>query len=180
MKAAAKSAATSRPRSKRAGGTSSARRKKPPGRCMVVGYDRTESARRAVAWAAGQLPADGTLVLVHACRPLHAPPTPLSSSQDRRLLGEAIIDELLLESDQELLDADMRVEISDHDPVKALTEAAHRHGASGIVVGSERHSRLHRALGTVTTELMQRSAVPVTVVPWLAGAPADDTEKPGG
>jgi nucleotide-binding universal stress UspA family protein len=49
-----------------------------------------------------------------------------------------------------------------------LTEAARRHGARAIVVGCEQHSRLHKALGTVTSELLKSSPVPVTVVPFLS------------
>ncbi len=51
-------------------------------RCLVVGYDRTESARGAVAWAAREVASAGKLVLVHSSRGLHTPPSPLSSGQD--------------------------------------------------------------------------------------------------
>lgn len=138
---------------------------------LVVGYDRSESSRRAVAWAAGQLGEDGTLILVHAGRPLHAPPSPLASKAERRRLGEAIVDELLLEGEDELRELDLRVEISDRDPVSALVAAAEEHRADAIVIGSEGHSALHRALGTVTTELIRRSPVPVTAVPPAVSEP---------
>jgi nucleotide-binding universal stress UspA family protein len=36
------------------------------------------------------------------------------------------------------------------------------------VVGSEHHSRLHKAIGTVTVELLAKSPVPVVVVPQTA------------
>jgi nucleotide-binding universal stress UspA family protein len=139
------------------------------GPCVVVGYDRTDSARRAVEWAAAELPANGRLVLVHACRPLHAPPSPLTSAEERRQFGRALIDELLLESDDPLIDAEVCVEVSDEDPVTALTDAARRHEARTIVVGCEQHSRLHRAIGTVTSELLRSSPVPVTAVPSTSG-----------
>jgi nucleotide-binding universal stress UspA family protein len=133
------------------------------GPCLVVGYDGRESARAAASWAAGSLPADGRLVLVYACRPLHAPPSPLASSDERHGLGQAFLDELAMDSEDALLDA--HTEVSDADPVSALTEAARRHRASGIVVGCEQHSRIHKALGTVISELLMRSPVPVTAVP---------------
>lgn len=135
-------------------------------RCLVLGYDRTESSRRAARWAARELSADGKLVIVHSCRPLHAPPPPFSSSQQRASLGNAVIDELLLESDDSLFDIDFETEVSDDDPVNALTQAARRHHASAIVVGCEQHSRLHNALGTVTSELLKSSPVPVIAVPF--------------
>jgi nucleotide-binding universal stress UspA family protein len=136
---------------------------KRDGPCLVVGYDGSESARAAASWAAGSLPGDGRLVLVYACRPLHAPPSPLASADERYGLGRAFLDELALDGEDALLDA--HTEVSDEDPVSALTEAARRHRASGIVVGCEQHSRMHKARGTVTSELLMRSPVPVTAVP---------------
>jgi len=141
---------------------------KPDGLCLIVGYDGSESARAAASWAAGTLPANGRLVLVYASRPLHAPTSPLVSADERRRLGQAFLDELALDGEQKLLDVPAHAEVLDEDPVRALVEAAHRHRASGIVVGCEQHSRLHRALGTVTSELLLRSPVPVTVVPPMA------------
>ncbi len=76
-----------------------------------------------------------------------------------------MIDELFLEGDDALFDIEVEAEISDRDPVTALTEAARRHGARAIVVGCEQHSRLHKALGTVTSELLKSSPVPVIAVP---------------
>jgi nucleotide-binding universal stress UspA family protein len=134
-------------------------------RCLVVGYDDTDSSRAAVSWAAAQLPEDGRLVIVYACRPLHAPPDPLSTAKERRALGRAVIDELMLSGEDALHDVEVHAEISDADPVSALLEAAHTHDAGAIVLGNERRSRLHRALGTATTELLLRSPVPVTTVP---------------
>ncbi|MCW3018262.1 MAG: hypothetical protein JWN10_570 [Solirubrobacterales bacterium] len=68
-----------------------------------------------------------------------------------------------MDSEDALLDA--HTEVSDRDPVSALPEAAGRHRAIGIVVGCEQHSRMHKALGTVTNELLMCSPVPVTAVP---------------
>jgi nucleotide-binding universal stress UspA family protein len=144
----------------------------PCGFCLVLGYDRTDSARLAAVWAAQQLPHDGKLVIVHACRPLHAPPSPLSSPQERHHFGRALVDELLLEGSDSLFDIDIEVEVSDRDPVSALLDAAQRHHARAIVVGSEHHSRLHRALGTVITELLNASPVPVITVPPAAAQDA--------
>ncbi len=134
-------------------------------RCLVVGYDRGESARAAVQWAARQLPPDGRLVIVFAEKPLHAPQSPLSSAGERRRFAGAAIDELLLETDGSVLDCEISTEISEQDPVSALREAARRHGAQAIVLGSQQHSRVHQAIGTVTSSLLKDSPVPVTVVP---------------
>jgi len=139
--------------------------KEPDGPCLVVGYDGSESARVAASWAAGSLPADGRLILVYACRPLHAPASPLSSADERRRLGRAFLDELALDAEDAFLEVAAHAEVSDEDPVSALTAAARRHHASAIVVGCAQHSRLHKAIGTVTSELLTRSPVPVTAVP---------------
>ncbi len=134
-------------------------------RCLVLGYDRSEGSRAAARWALEQLHPDGRLVIVHAGRPLHAPPSPLTSPQERTQLGRAIVDELLLEGDDRMRDLDLAVEILDEDPVNALIDAAARHQADAIVIGSKAHSRLHRAIGIVTDELLSRSPVPVIAVP---------------
>ncbi len=134
-------------------------------RCLVVGYDRGESARAAVEWAARQLPPDGRLVIVFAEKPLHAPQSPLSSAGERRHFAGAAIDELLLETDGAVLDCEISTEISEQDPVSALREAARRHGAEAIVLGSQQHSRVHQAIGTVTSGLLKDSPVAVTIVP---------------
>lgn len=142
------------------------------GTCLVLGYDGSESARRAAHWALGELVGDGKLVVVHSSRPLHAPPSPLSTPHERAERGRAILDELLLEGEDSLFDVDIATEISGEDPVKALLQAAEAHGASAIVVGSEHHSRLRRTLGTVTSELLRTSPVPVISVPWDGAAAA--------
>ena len=132
-------------------------------RCLVVGYDRGPAAQRAVQWAARQLPADGRVVIVFACKGLHAPS--LQSERERRSFAGAAIDELLLEAEDALLDREIVTEISDEDPVGALLEAAARHDAEAIVLGAQRHSPLQQALGTVTGELLKRSHVALTIVP---------------
>jgi nucleotide-binding universal stress UspA family protein len=152
----------------------SAREQDTGGQCMVLGYDGTDSARLAASWVARQLRPDGKLVIVHACRPLHATSSPLSSAKERRELGRALIDELLMETNV-LLEIEVEAEVSDRDPVSALIEAARDHAAQGIVVGHEPHSTLHRALGTVTSELLGTSPVPVTTVPLSAAAAAGQT-----
>lgn len=139
------------------------------GACVVVGYDGSESARAAARWAAASLPPDGKLVLVYASRPLHAPPSPLSSAHERDRIGRAFLDELALDGEEALLDVAAHAEISGEDPVHALIEAARRHDAGAIVVGCKQHSRLHKAIGTVTSELLMRSPVPITAVPSNTG-----------
>jgi nucleotide-binding universal stress UspA family protein len=72
---------------------------------------------------------------------------------------------LALDADDAFLEVAAHAEVSDEDPVSALTAAARRHRASAIVVGCQQHSRLHKAIGTVTSELLTCSPIPVTAVP---------------
>lgn len=135
-------------------------------RCMVLGYDRSESSRHAARWALSDLlSAGGKLVIVYACRPQHMPPSPLSTADERHETGRAILDELMLDGEDALFDIDLETEVSDQDPTTALIGAARRHDARAIVLGAKHHSHLHEALGTVTTELLKTSPVPVITVP---------------
>ena len=104
-------------------------------------------------------------MIVHAGQPLHVPPSPLSTHDERAELGRAMIDELLLEGEDSMRDLELAAEILDHDPVSALIDAATRHGASAIVIGHDRHSPLQSALGVVTSELLDASPVPVIAIP---------------
>jgi nucleotide-binding universal stress UspA family protein len=115
-----------------------------------------------------ELAAGGKLVIVYACWSQHTPPSPLSTADERRDEGRAVLDELLLGGNDALLDVELETQVSDQDPAAALVEAARRHGASAIVLGARHHSRLHGALGTVTTELLKTSPVPVITVPLSA------------
>ncbi len=148
--------------------------------CLVLGYDRTDSARIAATWAAGQLRPEGRLVIVHASRGLHVPSASPSSTAERRELGRALIDELLLEQADPRTDIEVEAYVSEHDPVTALTEAAERHGATAIVVGHEQHSAARRAVGTVTTALLGASPVPVIVVPPQAAGASGPSARSGG
>jgi nucleotide-binding universal stress UspA family protein len=134
-------------------------------RCMVLGYDASDSSRLALSWAASELQPDGKLVLVRSGRALHVPASPLSSSSERDQLGRAIFDELVLDVEDSLLDLQLITEVSEDDPASALLDAANRHGADAIVVGCERHSALHRALGVLTTQLLEHADVPIISVP---------------
>lgn len=133
--------------------------------CIVVGCDRSRGAKVAAEWAASQLGAGGTLVLVHACRSLLRPPSVLSTPEERIEIGHAVLDDLLMEAGAPLLDVEVEVQVLDEDPVSAILEVAGSHEAAAIVIGSEHRSRLRSAIGTLTEELLKRSSVPVVSVP---------------
>lgn len=147
------------------GATSGGSERRSGHSCLVVGYDGTDASDCAIAWAVGQLASDGRLVIVHACRALHAPSSPLTSERERRDLGRALLEEVCIDRGQANGDMLVHAEVADEDPVRALNRVGERCHADGIVVGHGSHSRLHRAIGTVTGELLARCTVPVTVVP---------------
>lgn len=143
-------------------------------RCLVVGYDRSTSAQIAAEWAARWLAPDGRLVIVHACRPLLTPPSAMSTPAERTAFGHALLDELMMSSGETLLDLDVDTEVLDDDPVTALLDAAERHDAQAIVIGSEHRSKLRAIVGTVTTELLRSTPVPLIAVPRSVGEPAHE------
>jgi nucleotide-binding universal stress UspA family protein len=146
----------------------------PSGHCMILGYDRSESARHAATWVTSELMRNGKLVIVYASRPLHTLPAPLST-HERHNLGRALLDELMLDGDNELFDIDFAMEVSDEDPVTALIDAARHHEAHAIVIGAKHHSRLYEALGSVTSELLKTSPVPVITIPSSASPVSGQT-----
>jgi len=145
------------------------------GRCLVVGYDRSASSQTAAEWAARWLAPDGRLVIVHACRPLLTPPSAMSTPAERASFGHALLDELMMDSGETLLDLDVETEVLDEDPVAALLDAARRHDAQAIVIGSEHRSKLRAVVGTVTTELLRSTPVPLIAVPRSVG---EQTHEP--
>jgi nucleotide-binding universal stress UspA family protein len=145
---------------------------------MVVGCDRSPSSRVAAEWAARQMRGTGTLVLVHACRPLMRPPAALSTPEERIEIGHAVIDEMLMEAGAALLDVDLEIEVIDEDPVQAILASASAHAAEAIAIGSEHRSRLRSAIGTVIEELLKAAVVPVIAVPEPMVASAGSTEQP--
>jgi nucleotide-binding universal stress UspA family protein len=147
-------------------------------RCMVVGCDRSPSSRVAAEWAARQMRGVGTVVLVHACRPLMLPPAALSTPEERIEIGHAVIDEMLMEAGAALLDVDLEIEVLDEDPVRALLESVSARTAEAIAIGSEHGSRLRSAIGTITEGLLKAAVVPVIAVPEPAAAPARSTGQP--
>lgn len=144
----------------------------PSGRCLVVGYDRSASSQIAAEWAARWLAPDGRLVIVHACRPLLTPPSAMSTPSERTAFGHALIDDLMMSSGETLLQLDVDTEVLDEDPVTALLDAAKRHEAQAIVIGSEHRSKLRAVVGTVTTELLRATPVPLIAVPRSVGEPS--------
>jgi nucleotide-binding universal stress UspA family protein len=133
-------------------------------RLVVVGYDGSEDAERAVEWAVRTAGAWGADVcIVHAVGLL----------EHAGLAGAARVDgaPALARAAEAGLDAS-RVEwrVEDGDPCTALLRAAERaqgEGASVLLVVGSRGSGAHAGtlLGSTSLELAEHAHVPLTIVP---------------
>jgi nucleotide-binding universal stress UspA family protein len=138
---------------------------------IVVGYDGSETARAAVAWAAERAGQSGTVYVVHCFSgpvdwydPLGAGHVP----EDHARRGKAVLDALLLEGGSALLDVDYELELVGGNPAKGITAVASERDADEIVVGSHGFGKLRAALGSVSHDLLHSADRPVTVIPYRA------------
>jgi nucleotide-binding universal stress UspA family protein len=124
------------------------------GRVIVAGYDGSATAKAAVDYAAREAGPDGYVLVVHAYG-------------DHLEHGRAVIDGLALEDDP-LLETEWEAELIEGPPAEAILDVAHARHADQIVVGSRGRGRLARAaLGSVSHELLNRSDVPVVIIPHI-------------
>ena len=133
---------------------------------IVLGYDESPGARRALAMAVSLAARfDEPLVLVYGAEPPGGLGEEFRAHQ-RALaeIGRTAIDHAVAGADA----AGVRtlVEVLDAKPAQALVEAADRHDARVIVVGTSGESPLRGAvLGSVPHKLLQISDRPVLCVP---------------
>ena len=128
---------------------------------VVVGYDGSEAARRAVAWASERAGGAGKVWIVHCLVP--GPAGPEGGEH-----GKAVLDALLLEGGNALLDVDYELELVDGDPAEALARSAREHDADEIAIGSRGFGKLRAALGSVSHDVLHRADRPVLVIPYNA------------
>ena len=145
-----------------------ARRPYLEGMNIVVGYDGSEFARKAVAYAARTAGPDGRVVIVHARDA--APPT--LTPRWRRMLdadheaeGRAILDAIVLEGNDELADAGWETRVVPGSPAEAVVGVAREVEADSIVVGSHGYGPIGALLGSVSHALIRIADRPVTVIP---------------
>lgn len=139
------------------------------GKSIVLGYDRSPGARRALDIAielAGSF--DVPLVLVHGI----APPGTVGEEADEARVALDELDERIAApavAAAEAAGVRVIVDVVDSRPAPALIAAAEEHDALVIVVGTWNESPLRGALlGSVSHKLLQLSARPVLCVPATA------------
>ena len=147
------------------------------GRRVVVGVDRSLSARVALEHAARRAGEDGSLVVAHAF-------VPVTDAISGSLSGLDDEHRVAVQERVERLAADAGVQtetrIVDGDAPEALAELASESGAEEIVVGSRGLGRFAAALGSVSHALLAHADRPVVVVPEEAAGDPQDEGGPSG
>ena len=131
----------------------------------VVGYDGSEAARAALTYAATESGTRGRLIVVHAYgHPTDMPERYERTFEDHRARGQAVLDGILLDGNDELADVDYELELRDAPAAEALVAVARDRGAEEIVVGARGLGRVRAALGSVTHDLLHLSDRPLVVI----------------
>jgi nucleotide-binding universal stress UspA family protein len=139
----------------------------------VVGYDGSEHAQRAVAYARRRLGDGGRLIAVFA---YVAPPEWEGTAYHERSLelhrkhGRELLDRLAAESGEPA-----ETVLVEGPPAEALVSVAHDNNAEEIVVGSRGFGPVRALLGSTSHALLHATDRPVVIVP----DPARD-ERGGG
>ena len=140
---------------------------------IVVGYDGSDTAHAAVAYALRRAGAAGRVFVVQA---YDLPPDLLGFANYDRLLeerqrhGRALLDVIVTECEG---DARIETELIGGPPAQAIADVARARHADEIVVGARGLSRARAALlGSVSSELLHRADRPVVVIPAAASGAA--------
>jgi nucleotide-binding universal stress UspA family protein len=131
-------------------------------RTIVVGVDRSRSARVALEHAQRRAGSDGRLIVTTVV-------TPISDAfgsavrglrDDRRAAAQTLVDRLAAG-----VAVETETRVLDGSPAERLADLARETGADEIVVGSRRKGRVAAALGSVSHALLAHADQPVIVVP---------------
>jgi nucleotide-binding universal stress UspA family protein len=129
--------------------------------CIVVGYDGSETAQRALQYALDRAGTDGSVVVAHAFEPPHDWLGYASYDRvvaEHRARGQALLDELPE-------DASIETDLLAGSPAEAIAGVASARSADEIVVGSRGFGPVRAALGSVSHELLRIADRPVVVIP---------------
>lgn len=132
-----------------------------PANLIVLGYDGSEDAKAALAYARHHLAPGGEILAVHA---YHAPAEWKGTNTYNAALQER------LGHGQRLLDAieagpELRGELIAGAPATVLAKLAASRDADELVVGSRGLSTLRAALGSVAHAVLHEADRPVVIVP---------------
>lgn len=137
---------------------------------VVVGIDGSPASARALRWAAEEARDHGAEIYVVMAYSVPAPPVAIGMAQppwrdeDRwRQDAESLLQATLLETLGNEPGIEVRTEVVDSSPAKALINASHR--ADLVVVGTRGHGGFAgMLLGSVSQHVTAHAACAVTVV----------------
>jgi nucleotide-binding universal stress UspA family protein len=137
------------------------------GPTLVVGYDGSDNAKAALAYVRKRLGGGrGRAVVVIAYAPdksWFGAPSFQPVLTEAKQHGQSLADTI---EEQELLgDVPHEMELVEESPPEALVEAASKHDADDIVVGTRGVYPLRSGLGSVCNTLLQIADRPVVVIP---------------
>src|SRR5688500_246794 len=136
-------------------------------RTLVVGYDGSPPARKAVSHAV-RIADGGKIFVVHA----YDNPPPQLHGRWRELLeqdhverAQSVLAAILLEGNDELANADWEARLAPGQPAEAILGVAREVEADAIVVGSHGYGAMTALLGSVSHDLLRIADRPVMVIP---------------
>jgi nucleotide-binding universal stress UspA family protein len=130
---------------------------------VVVGYDGMLDGLDAVCWTLEELPVDTPIVVVSALGRERQLPFPLPRAERPDVLRARL--EALWMEDAAAVDSELELCIQEGAPAEALVRVAQERGARLIVVGHRRRRRLGALQASVAHDVIERSSIPVVVVP---------------
>jgi nucleotide-binding universal stress UspA family protein len=145
-------------------------------RRVLVGVDRSLSARVALEHAVRRAGRNGHVIVTHVMTPLSdAVSGALSEVDDERhAAGRQLLDRLAAHAG-----VDTETRLVDGAPAERLAELARETDAEEIVVGSRGMGRFAAALGSVSHALLAHADRPVVVVPQAAADHPRDARDHG-
>ena len=136
------------------------------GRCtVVVGYDGSEPARAALAYAAQRSCEAGHIVAVHAFQPVSdwlGWPDHQQALDAHQAHGRQLLQSL---KDEQDLDGQVETSLVEGPPARAIVAAADARDADEIVIGSRGFGPVRGVLGSVSHAVMHETDRVVVVIP---------------
>lgn len=135
-------------------------------RNILVGYDGSASARRALQYAVDDvLAAGGRVRVLMVVQPALANMDAVVMRIGDHGVEEARQQLATLQADYPQLAGRLEVDVVEGNPGDVLLEQVQAHGCNHIVIGHTERGALARwLLGSVSTEVLGKANVPVTVV----------------